>query len=59
MVSEVFSSYGQRPEEVIYSISRGDLNKLMMDQAEQAPPVNVRFERKLQAIDFDKSLIFV
>jgi len=54
--SEVFSSYGQRPEEVIYSVSRGDLNVLMMDQAEQVPQVNVRFTRRLQSIDFDRSL---
>lgn len=54
--SEVFSSYGQRPEEVIYSISRGDLNVLMMDQAEQVPQVNVRFNRRLQSIDFDRSV---
>ena len=53
--SEVFSAYGQRPDEVIYSISRGDLNVLMMDKAEQSPPVNVQFNQKLETIDFERS----
>ena len=54
--SEVFSAYGQRPDEVIYSISRGDLNVLMMDKAEQSPPVNVQFNQKLETIDFERSM---
>ena len=53
---EVFSSYGQRPDEVIYSISRDDLNVLMMDNAEQAPPVNVHFGQKLESIDFERNV---
>ena len=53
---EVFSSYGQRPDEVIYSISRDDLNVLMMDNAEQSPPVNVHFGQKLESIDFERNV---
>ena len=55
---EVFSPYGQRPDEVIYSISRDDLNILMMDKAEQAPPVNVHFGQKLESIDFERDLFW-
>ena len=54
---EVFSSYGQRPEEVIYSISRNSLNVLMINKAEQSPPVNVHFSQKLEWIDFDRNTI--
>ena len=53
---EVFSAYGQRPDEVIYSISRDDLNVLMMDNAEQSPPVNVHFSQKLESIDFERNV---
>lgn len=55
-----FSPYGQREHEVIYSVSRRDLNHLMMTAAEVAPPVNVIFQQKLEAVDFDaKSLKIV
>lgn len=54
-----FSPYGQRPEEVIYSVSRRDLNCLMMTAAETAPPVNVIFNQKLESIDFKNQTICV
>ncbi len=49
------SPYGQRPHEVIYSVSRRDLNHLMMTSAEEAEPVNVVFDQKLESIDFEKN----
>jgi len=48
-----FSPYGQRPNEVIYSVSRRDLNHLMMNAAEEAEPVNVVFDQKLESISFE------
>lgn len=45
--------YGQRPEEVIYSVSRRDLNLLMMSRAEEAEPVNIQFQQSLESVDFD------
>ena len=54
-----FSSYGQRPAEVIYSVSRRDLNCLMMTAAEVAEPVNVIFNQKLDSVDFDTNEIRV
>ncbi len=45
--------YGQRPNEIIYSVSRRDLNRLMLDAAVQADPVNVEFEQKLESVDFE------
>jgi kynurenine 3-monooxygenase len=48
-----FMPYGQRDDEVIYSISRRDLNMLLIDQAEQSSQVKVRFETKLNDIEFE------
>ena len=53
----VFSSYGQRPEEVIYSISRQQLNQLLVDRAVEAEAVNVVFSQKCTSIDFDAANI--
>ena len=53
--SEKFSPYGQRDDEVIYSVSRRDLNRLMVARAVEAPDVNVVFEQKCSAIDFESS----
>lgn len=50
-----FMPYGQRPNEVIYSVSRRDLNCLMMTAAEKAEPVEVVFNRKLESIDFENN----
>lgn len=55
--SEKFSSYGQRGDEVIYSVSRRDLNRLLVTRAVEAAEVNVVFESKCTAIDFESSQI--
>ena len=47
-----FSAYGQRKNEVIYSISRRDLNSLLVREAIKAEDVNVHFQRKCKAVDF-------
>ena len=48
-----FMPYGQRPDELIYSVSRRDLNQLLMNQAERAELVNIRFEQSLESIDLE------
>lgn len=50
--AEEFSPYGQRESEVIYSVSRRDLNHLMIDAAVEAPLVEVMFDQQLDAVDF-------
>lgn len=50
--TEEFSPYGQRESEVIYSVSRRDLNHLMIDAAVEAPLVEVLFDQQLDAVDF-------
>ncbi len=43
--------YGQRPTEVIYSVSRAELNCVLVDAADQVPGVEIQFEH--QAMDYD------
>ncbi|HLY51819.1 MAG TPA: NAD(P)/FAD-dependent oxidoreductase [Steroidobacteraceae bacterium] len=45
--------YGQRAHEVIYSVGRADLNRLLIDQAVRHPGVTVHFSQ--QALDADPS----
>jgi len=54
-----FQSYGQRPEEVIYSVSRGDLNKICMSAAEATGQVKIHFAKKCQLVDLDNREIEV
>ena len=49
--------YGQRPEEVIYSVPRADLNKLCMTAAEQQGNVTIHFNKKCNRVDFASQLI--
>lgn len=50
--TELFA-YGQREDEVIYSISRGELNQLLMNEAEATGQVKIHFEHSCQSIDLD------
>ncbi|WP_154246369.1 NAD(P)/FAD-dependent oxidoreductase [Kangiella sp. HZ709] len=52
-----FQSYGQKVEEVIYSVSRAGLVSLLRDQAEATGKVTFNFKHKLEAIDFDANTI--
>jgi len=49
-----FQPYGKRPEEVIYSVSRGELNKRLMDAAEETERVRFHFNQSLESVDFDQ-----
>ena len=52
-----FSPYGQREHEVIYSVPRGELNKLMVNEAVVAPAVNVIFDQKCLGVDFENRTV--
>lgn len=54
-----FFPYGQRPEELIYSVSRGDLNRIMLNAVEQSLDSRVHFEHELLSVDFEKQTITV
>lgn len=47
-----FQSYGQKPEEVIYSVSRAGLVSLLRDAAEATGQVTFYFKHECTAIDF-------
>jgi len=54
---ENFQSYGQKPEEVIYSVSRGELNKICMDAAEATGLVKIHFNQKCESVNFDNNTL--
>jgi kynurenine 3-monooxygenase len=45
--------YGRDDSEVIWSVSRGELNILLLDQAEAAG-ARLHFDRRLHAVDFER-----
>ncbi len=45
--------YGQRPDEVIYSISRAHLNILLLQAADAHEHVSLYFEQRVEQVDFD------
>ncbi len=48
--SSVFQPYGKEGQ-AIYSISRGELNRILMDKAEAHPNVNITFHTKCRRVD--------
>ena len=51
--------YGQRPDEVIYSVSRAHLNILLLNAADAHEHVRVHFEHRVEQVDFDTGAIRV
>ncbi|MEM9650465.1 MAG: NAD(P)/FAD-dependent oxidoreductase [Actinomycetota bacterium] len=49
--------YGTKPHEVIHSVSRSDLNAILLDAAEATGRVTLNFDMPLEDIDFDGSLL--
>ncbi len=49
-----FQAYGQGQDDVIYSVSRGQLNSFLMDKAEATGNVTFYFEHRVTAIDFKR-----
>jgi kynurenine 3-monooxygenase len=47
-----FQPYGQRPNEVIYSISRHRLNQALLNVAAGLPGIRLYFEHRLESADF-------
>lgn len=48
--------YGQRPNELIYSVSRHRLNQALLDIAAKQPGVSVHFEHRFESADFDEGM---
>ena len=54
-VGPTLQPYGSRPHEVIHSISRADLNGMLLDAAEVTGRVRVEFSAELESVDLDGS----
>lgn len=54
-----FSAYGQRAQEVIYSVSRGLLNQVMLTAAENEPGTRIEFQSECVAVDAARRTISV
>lgn len=55
----IFALYGKNEEEYINSISRADLNKILMTAAEKYPEVSIYFRKEIRTVDFDKKTLEV
>jgi kynurenine 3-monooxygenase len=49
--------YGTLEHEVIHSVSRTDLNAILLDAAEATGRVTIEFEKRLESVDFEESLL--
>ena len=49
------SNYSGREHEYINSISRGELNALLLDEAEKHKNVKIYFNKKCKSVDFEKT----
>ncbi len=49
--------YGSKPHEVIHSVSRSDLNAILLDAAEATGNVTIEFDRCIDRIDFESSVV--
>ena len=52
--AETFQRYGNRPDEVIHSVSRRDLTALLIDAAEATGRVGFAFDRWCHRVDLDR-----
>jgi kynurenine 3-monooxygenase len=48
----LFQPYGQRPNEVIFSVSRHRLNQVLLEVAARQPGIRLHFEHRFEAADF-------
>jgi kynurenine 3-monooxygenase len=55
--SQTFVPYGQRPHEVIYSVSRLGLNRILLDCLEANPNASVHFQHACTGIDQERGLL--
>ena len=51
--------YGQRSNELIYSISRHRLNQSLLEVAARQPGVTVHFEHRFETAEFDEGTAFI
>ncbi len=49
-----FAAYGQRPHEVIHSVSRPGLTRVLLDHAQKHYRINPRFLQAARSLDFER-----
>jgi len=49
--------YGNKPHEVIHSVSRTDLNAILLDAAEATGRVTIKFDKQIESVDLDQSIL--
>ena len=54
-----YQAYSRNPDEINFSVSRGELNKVLMDAAEETGRVKILFEHAIEDMDFDKRELFI
>ncbi len=54
-----YQTYGINPGDVHYSVSRGLLNKILLDAAESEKSVSIRFNEYCTGVNFDAKKFFV
>ena len=54
-----YQAYSRNPDEINYSVSRGELNKVLMDAAEETGRVKVLFEHAIEDMDFGSRTLVV
>ena len=57
--SLTFAPYGQRPHEVIYSVSRPGLNRVLLDHAQRHYGIEPRFLQAARTLDFERDELVV
>ncbi len=55
--SQAFQPYSANPDENIYSISRGGLNQMLIEEADQESAVQLHFHRRCTAIDSETGTV--
>ncbi len=56
---QALQPYGQRDEEVIYSVSRGELNRVLVSAAERQDGVRLHFNARCTGVEFRTGVLYV
>lgn len=56
---QVLQPYGQRDDEVIYSVSRGELNRVLVSAAERQDGVRLHFNARCTGLEFRTGVLYV
>lgn len=57
--ARVLQPYGQRDDEVIYSVSRGELNRVLVSAAERQDGVRLHFNARCTGFEFRTGVLYV